>query len=124
MVTATTAATATAATATAATATAATATRGAGGPLSAVLAALDDGARSLHDVATRCDLPLDTVRASVGHLVRMGRLETEELATGCPAGGCGSCASGAADGSARCGSGAPSTRRPGPVLVTIARARR
>jgi hypothetical protein len=90
-----------------------------GGPLTAVLAAFDAGAHSLDDVATRCGLPLDTVRASVDHLVRMGRLEAEELAIGCPTGGCGSCASGTDTGAAGCGSSAPSGRRSGPVLVTI-----
>lgn len=90
-----------------------------GGPLTAVLAAFDAGAHSLDDVATRCGLPLDTVRASVDHLVRMGRLEAQELAIGCPTGGCGSCASGTGTGSAGCGSSAPSGRRSGPVLVTI-----
>lgn len=90
-----------------------------GGPLTAVLAAFDAGAHSLDDVATRCGLPLDTVRASVDHLVRMGRLETRELAIGCPTGGCGSCASATDTGSAGCGASAPSGRRSGPVLVTI-----
>ena len=56
----------------------------AAGPLTAVLAAFEAGAHSLGEVATRCDLPLDTVRASVDHLVRMGRLEAKELAIGCP----------------------------------------
>jgi len=50
------------------------------GPLTAVLAAFDAGAHSLDEVATRCALPLDTVRACVDHLVRMGRLEAKELA--------------------------------------------
>ena len=95
-----------------------------GGPLTAVLAAFAGGAHSLPDVATRCALPLDTVRASVDHLVRMGRLEADELAIGCPSAGCGSCASGSEDGSAGCGSSAPSGRRSGPVLVALSLARR
>lgn len=89
------------------------------GPLTAVLAAFEAGARSLDEVSGRCELPLDTVRACVAHLVRVGRLEATQLAAGCPGGGCGSCASGARDGSAGCGSSAPSGRRPGPVLVAI-----
>ena len=89
------------------------------GPLTAVLAAFDAGAHSLDEVAGRCDLPLDTVRACVDHLVRMGRLESTQLAVGCPTGGCGSCASGAGDSTAGCGSSAPSGRRSGPVLVAI-----
>ena len=96
---------------------AATDTRG--GPLTGVLAAFDAGARTLDDVASRCGLPLDTVRASVDHLVRMGRLEAKELAIGCAGGGCGSCASGTGAGTAGCGSSAPSSGRSGPVLVTI-----
>ena len=98
---------------------------GAAGPLTAVLAAFEGGARSLGEVAGRCDLPLDTVRASVEHLVRMGRLETKELAIGCPASGCGACASGTDDGAAAgCGSSAPSSRRSGPVLVALSVRRR
>ena len=94
------------------------------GPLRAVLAAFDAGAYSFGEVATRCDLPLDMVRACVDHLVRMGRLDAEELAIGCPTGGCGSCASGADAGTAGCGSRAPSSRRSGPVLVAISVRRR
>lgn len=90
-----------------------------GGPLTAVLAALGAGAHSLDEVARRCDLPLDTVRAAVDHLVRMGRLEAKELAIGCPTSGCGSCASGMDEGTAGCGSKAPTSRRSGPVLVAI-----
>lgn len=95
-----------------------------GGPLVAVLAAFEDGAGSLAEVATRSHLPIDTVRASVDHLVRMGRLEAKELAIGCPSAGCGSCASGSEDGSAGCGSSSPSGRRSGPVLVTLSLVRR
>jgi hypothetical protein len=96
----------------------------AGGPLTAVLAAFDTGAHSLAEVAARCGLPPDTVRASVEHLVRMGRLEEKELAIGCPPGGCRSCASGAGDGSAGCGTSASSGRRSGPVLVALSVRRR
>ena len=96
----------------------------AAGPLTAVLEAFEGGAHSLGEVATRCDLPLDTVRASVDHLVRMGRLEAKELSVGCPTGGCGSCASGTDDGAAGCGARAPSSRRSGPVLVALSVRRR
>jgi hypothetical protein len=84
-------------------------------PLSAVLGAFADGASSLSDVARRTGLDRD---ASVEHLVRMGRLQAGTLSTGCPDGGCGSCASGD-DGSAGCGSSGPSAARSGPVLVTL-----
>lgn len=89
------------------------------GPLTAVLTAFEDGARSLDEVSRRCDLPSDVVRASVDHLVRMGRLHTTELVAGCPSGGCGSCASGTVDGGSGCGSPGPSVMRTGPVAVTI-----
>jgi FeoC-like transcriptional regulator len=89
------------------------------GPLTAVLEAFDAGAHSLDEVAARSELPLGTVRACVDHLVRLGRLEATQLAVGCPSGGCGSCASGTRDGSAGCGSSAPSGRRAGPVLVAL-----
>lgn len=87
-------------------------------PLRAVLGAFDAGATSLSDVARRTGLDRDVVDASVEHLVRMGRLSAGTLSTGCPDGGCGSCASGD-DGSAGCGSSGPSSRRQGPVLVTL-----
>ena len=45
--------------------------------------------------------------------------EAKELAMGCPGGGCGSCASGLADGSAGCGASGPSATRSGPVLVQL-----
>ncbi len=94
-------------------------TTAAGGPLTAVLRAFDDGVHSLDEVARRCDLSIDVVRASVDHLVRIGRLEAKELAVGCPSGGCGSCASGTEDGDAGCGAPGPSEGRSGPVLVTL-----
>lgn len=87
-------------------------------PLSAVLGAFADGAGSLSEVARRTGLDRDLVDASVEHLVRMGRLQAGTLSTGCPDGGCGSCASGD-DGSAGCGSSGPSAARSGPVLVTL-----
>jgi len=98
-------------------------------PLSAVLAAFEGGCGSFAEVATRCDLPLDTVRACVDHLVRMGRLEARELAVGCPSGGCGSCASAAGDASgagaaAGCGASGPPAHQSGPVLVSISVPRR
>lgn len=88
-------------------------------PLSAVLAAFRDGASSLDEVGRRTGLAPDVVTASVDHLRRMGRIEARELAMGCPGGGCGSCASGTADGQAGCGSAGPSSQRSGPVLVQL-----
>lgn len=88
------------------------------GPLRAVLAALQDGAPSLHDVCLRTKLDRDVVDAAVDHLVRMGRISAKELAIGCPGGGCGSCASGV-DGSPGCGAHGASAARSGPVLVAL-----
>ena len=90
-----------------------------GGALTAVLGAFETGARSLDEIAHRCELSRDLVDAAVEQLVRLGRLESGELAIGCPSGGCGGCASGHADGSAGCGASAPSAGRTGPVLVTL-----
>lgn len=88
-------------------------------PLSAVLDAMRSGAGSLDEVARTTGLAPDTVRAAVDHLRRLGRLEATELTSGCPSGGCGSCASGTVDGRAGCGSGGPSPTRSGPVLVQL-----
>lgn len=89
------------------------------GPASRVLAALDAGAPSLAEVSLRTGLSRDVVDAAVDHLVRLGRLEARTLANGCPESGCGSCASGGADGSPGCGADGAGGRRSGPVLVTL-----
>lgn len=88
------------------------------GPLRSVLDAFGAGATTLQDVAARTGLDPAVVRAAVEHLVRAGYLEARELTVGCPAGGCGSCASGHGDGPG-CGAAAPSSLRPGPVLVAL-----
>ena len=87
-------------------------------PLRAVLGAFEGGARSRTDVCTRTGLRRDVVDAAIDHLLRMGRLDARELTTGCPAGGCGSCASGIGD-SPGCDAAGPSAGRSGPVLVTL-----
>jgi len=87
-------------------------------PLRAVLAAFEDGAGSKADIARATGLRADVVDAAVEHLVRLGRLRAEHLGSGCPSGGCGSCASGH-DGAPGCGASAPSPRRAGPVLVQL-----
>ncbi|HBO53833.1 MAG TPA: hypothetical protein DD664_01215 [Janibacter terrae] len=89
------------------------------GPLSAVLAALADGTPSLAEVGRRTGLPAEAVRASVDHLIRLGRLEAKEWAMGCPVSGCGSCASATAEGTPGCGAEAPAAGRRGPVLVAL-----
>lgn len=88
-------------------------------PLNAVLDAFRAGAHSLDDIGERTELDRDVVEAAVDHLRRMGLVEAKELAMGCPGGGCGSCASGRADGTAGCGSSGPSATRSGPVLVQL-----
>ena len=92
-------------------------------PLRTVLDAFDAGARSRAQVIERTGLPRDTVDAAVDHLVRAGRLEAKVLTSGCPTGGCGSCASGHDD-SPGCGAPGPSVARSGPVLVQLSVARR
>ncbi|HEX2905064.1 MAG TPA: hypothetical protein VHO01_16545 [Jatrophihabitans sp.] len=87
-------------------------------PLRSVLTAFEGGARSRAEVGQATGLTADVVDAAITHLVRIGRLEARELATGCPSGGCGSCASGAGD-SPGCGAPAPSPHRSGPVLVQL-----
>lgn len=89
------------------------------GPLTSVLAAFESGAGSLAEATARTALPADVVRASVDHLVRTGRLDARELAMGCPASGCGSCASASAQGTPGCGAAAPNPGRRGPVLVAL-----
>lgn len=95
-----------------------------GGPLRQVLAAFASGASSLDAISRATGLSRSSVDAAVDHLVRMGRIEARELAAGCPDGGCGSCASGSADGDAGCGADGPSRRRSGPVLVQLTLRRR
>jgi hypothetical protein len=87
-------------------------------PLRSVLAAFGSGARSRHDLCRATGLRDDLVDAAIDHLVRMGKLEARELSSGCPGGGCGSCASGV-DGTAGCGAPGPSARRRGPALVQL-----
>lgn len=88
-------------------------------PLRAVLDAFTAGAASLDEISTATGLDRDVVAASIDHLRRMGRIEAKELSMGCPGGGCGSCASGTADGTAGCGASGPSAQRRGPVLVQL-----
>jgi hypothetical protein len=87
-------------------------------PLRSVLSALEDGASSRTAVSDRTGLRRDVVDAAIEHLLRMGRLDARELTTGCPDGGCGSCASGSGN-SPGCGAAGPSARRSGPVLVSL-----
>ena len=86
------------------------------GPLTLVHDALAGGARSRHEIAQRTALDDAVVDACLDHLVRMGRLTTETLPSGCPSGGCGSCPSAQTPS----GCGQPGTHR-GPVLISLDR---
>lgn len=90
-----------------------------GTPLRDVLSAIAGGAGSFDRIAERTGLAEDVCRVAVDHLVRAGRLQARELAVGCPASGCGGCASGRPDGSAGCGAIGPSSVRRGPTLVAF-----
>ncbi|HHU38336.1 MAG TPA: hypothetical protein GXZ45_03515 [Propionibacterium sp.] len=94
------------------------------GPLTAVLAAFEAGAASLAEVASRTGLSPDVVSASVEHLVRLGRLESRELAMGCPSSGCGGCASATLEGTPGCGATGPDPGRRGLALVALTLRRR
>jgi hypothetical protein len=104
-----------------------TTSTGRGGPLRAVLAALDAGAADPGEVASRTGLDRGVVAAAVAHLIRTGHLRTEQLASGCPQGGCGTCGSHTGDGvpgltaAGGCrGTAGPADGR-GPVLITLSR---
>ncbi len=93
------------------------------GPLSSVLAAFHSGCSTVSEIATRTSLSEDMVRTAIDHLVRSGNVTASSLASGCPTGGCGSCASGKStdDHPSRpgCGAAGPSASRQGPVLVAL-----
>lgn len=88
------------------------------GPLSQVLAALEGGVGTLDEVTRTTGLGRDVVDAAVAHLVRIGRLDARELTSGCPSGGCGTCAA-AVEGAPGCGAPAPSGTRSGRVVVAL-----
>lgn len=88
------------------------------GPLSQVFHAIVEGAKSRVEIAEATHLDPEVVDASLDHLIRMGRLDTEQLSSGCPDEGCGTCSSGRADGTAGCGAAGPANAR-GPVMITV-----
>jgi hypothetical protein len=63
-------------------------------PLRAVLGAVEDGVTTRKAIVIRTGLDPDVVDAAVEHLVRLGRVSSPELRTGCPIGGCGGCGTG------------------------------
>lgn len=90
------------------------------GPLRAVLAAIDGGARTMEELTRRTGAEPDVVRAALDHLVRSGHLSAEPLVGGCPAAGCAECPSGSGDRSV-CGTQPGAADRP--VLVVLSRRR-
>lgn len=90
------------------------------GPLTTVADAIAAGAQSRRDLADRTGLDPSVVDAAIDHLIRLGRISTEQLGSGCPDTGCGSCASGKSDGTAGCGATGPANAR-GPVLLQLTR---
>ena len=91
------------------------------GPLSLVLDEMAVGAPTVAQMARNLALDEQVVRAAVDHLVRSGRVSARELSMGCPASGCGGCAS-AVDGEPGCGLPAPVPgRRAGLVTLTLTR---
>lgn len=63
-----------------------------GGPLRAVLAAIDAGALTAYEIRRQTGLPDETIRSALEQLQRMGRLTAEQVEVGCPPAGCGTCA--------------------------------
>jgi hypothetical protein len=92
------------------------------GPLTTVLAEMQAGTPTVAEIVRRSGLEDSVVRAAVEHLVRSGRVESRELSMGCPASGCGGCASANDDGAPGCGLPSPVPgRRAGLVTLTPTR---
>ena len=60
-------------------------------PLTAVLQAVQSGARTLAEIGVQTGLSLSMVEASVDHLIRTKRINVRYLQSACPAGVCSSC---------------------------------
>jgi len=92
------------------------------GPLTTVLAEMQAGTPTVAEIVRRSGLEDSVVRAAVEHLVRSGRVESRELSMGCPASGCGGCASANDDGAPGCGLPSPVPgRRAGLVTLMLTR---
>lgn len=79
-------------------------------PLRRILAEITaaQGDLNLDEIARRIGISRDEADAMIDYWVRKGRLSIERITSGCPGGGCGSCAD------STCG-----TRATGPVLLAI-----
>ncbi|MHA5282180.1 FeoC-like transcriptional regulator [Corynebacterium sp. CQ3829_602738] len=67
-------------------------------PMQAVMAAIQQGARSRAEIRRTTGLTDSTVDAVIHHLERTGRLTLEELGSSCAGGDCGSCIAAASSG--------------------------
>ncbi len=92
-------------------------------PTRAVLALIEAGTSSTTEIARRSGLDVGVVALAIDRLVASGHLTSQQLLTGCPDGGCGSCPSGL-DGRPACGAPATTGRAAGPVLLTLGPMRR
>ncbi len=94
-----------------------------GTPQAAVRAAIAEGVASRIAIARRTGLAPATVDAIIDHLERTGALRREQLASSCPASGCGGCAMAqGAGGSCPSGSaGEKGARRRGPIALVLTR---
>lgn len=63
----------------------------AAGPLSAVLAEVSAGTPTVVEMSRHTGLAEGLIRVALDHLVRTGRLGSQELPIGCPSTGCGGC---------------------------------
>lgn len=88
-------------------------------PLSAVLSAVESGANTVGEIATRTGLRPDVVDAAVEHLRRLGRIGSVSLTSGCPDGGCTGCGSPTGSG---CHTVGAAGHPQGPVPVTLSSA--
>ena len=79
------------------------------GPLTAILAAVEHGARTVPELAGQTGLSPEIVEAGIDHLVRAHRVRAASSLAFCPAVGCASCAFACADGG--CSAGGPAHDR-------------
>lgn len=87
-------------------------------PMQAVVAAIDEGARSRAEIRRETGLTDSTVDAVIHHLERTGHLSLEELGSSCAGGNCGSCIAAAANGGMTC---ADRPKAKGPVALVLTR---